>query len=82
MGLAALADAGLSTSDVDAYYSAGDAPGFGVLSMIDYLGLECRYLNNTETGGSSYLVHAQHAATAIAAGHIDVALITLSLIHI
>ncbi len=78
MGLAALADAGLSTSDVDAYYSAGDAPGFGVLSMIDYLGLECRYLNNTETGGSSYLVHAQHAATAIAAGHIDVALITLA----
>ena len=78
VGLAALADAGLSTSDVDAYYSAGDAPGFGVLSMIDYLGLECRYLNNTETGGSSYLVHAQHAATAIAAGHIDVALITLA----
>ena len=78
MGLGALADAGLSTSDVDAYYSAGDAPGFGVLSMIDYLGLECRYLNDTETGGSSYLVHAQHAATAIAAGHIDVALITLA----
>lgn len=78
VGLGALADAGLSTSDVDAYYSAGDAPGFGVLSMIDYLGLECRYLNDTETGGSSYLVHAQHAATAIAAGHIDVALITLA----
>ncbi|MGY9074187.1 MAG: thiolase domain-containing protein [Acidimicrobiales bacterium] len=74
----ALADAGLTFSDVDAYYSAGDAPGFGVLSMIDYLGLDCSTMDNTETGGSSYLVHVQHAATAIAAGHIDVALITLA----
>ena len=78
VALGALSDAGLSTSDVDAYYSAGDAPGFGVLSMVDYLGLDCHYINDTETGGSSYLVHAQHAATAIAAGHIDVALITLA----
>jgi len=78
VALGALTDAGLSTSDVDAYYSAGDAPGFGVLSMVDYLGLDCHYVNDTETGGSSYLVHAQHAATAIAAGHIDVALITLA----
>ena len=29
----ALADAGLSFSDVDAYFCAGDAPGFGALSM-------------------------------------------------
>jgi acetyl-CoA C-acetyltransferase len=74
----ALADAGLSFSDVDAYYSAGDAPGFGALSMIDYMGLNCRYVDDTETGGSSYLVHVQHAAAAIAAGQIDVALITLA----
>ena len=78
VAIGALEDAGLTTSDVDAYYSAGDAPGFGALSMVDYLGLDCHYVNDTETGGSSYLVHAQHAATAIAAGHIDVALITLA----
>lgn len=46
--------------------------------MADYLGLDCRHLDDTETGGSSYLLHVQHAAEAIAAGHIDVALITLA----
>ena len=30
----ALADAGLTMKDVDAYFGAGDSPGFGVLSMI------------------------------------------------
>jgi acetyl-CoA C-acetyltransferase len=74
----ALADAGLTMADVDAYYSAGDAPGFGALSMADYLGLDCHQLDDTETGGSSYLLHVQHAAQAIAAGQIDVALITLA----
>ncbi|MBZ0325348.1 MAG: thiolase domain-containing protein, partial [Alphaproteobacteria bacterium] len=33
----ALADAGLSKDDVDAYYCAGDAPGLGGLPMVDYL---------------------------------------------
>jgi acetyl-CoA C-acetyltransferase len=73
----ALADAGLTLADVDAYYCAGDAPGFGALSMADYLGLRCRTFGSSETGGSSYLVHVGHAAAAIAAGHARVALITL-----
>jgi len=74
----ALRDAGLSMADVDAYYCAGDAPGFGPLSMAEYLGLRCRTYDSTETGGSSYLVHVGHAAAAIAAGHAGVALITLA----
>lgn len=74
----ALADAGLSLDDVDAYYSAGDAPGFGALSMAEYLGLDLTYIDDTETGGSAYLVHVQHAAAAIAAGQVNVALITLA----
>ncbi len=78
VAIGALADAGLTMADVDAYYSAGDAPGFGALSMIDYLGLDVHHVDDTETGGSSYLVHVRHAAQAIAAGHIDVALITLA----
>ena len=74
----ALADAGLSFSDVDAYFCAGDAPGFGPLSMADYLGLRCTYIESTETGGSSYVIHAGHAAWAIAAGKCSVALVTLA----
>ena len=73
----ALADAGLAMSDVDGYFCAGDAPGLGSLSMIDYLGLKVRHVDSTETGGSSYLVHVAHASEAIAAGHCNVALITL-----
>ncbi|MDO9435951.1 thiolase domain-containing protein [Hydrogenophaga sp.] len=74
----ALEDAGLSMKDVDGYFCAGDAPGFGPVSMIDYMGLNVRHMDSTETGGSSYLVHASHAAQAIAAGKCDVALITLA----
>ena len=78
VAIGALADAGLSMSDVDAYYCAGDAPGFGPISMAEYLGLRCRTYDSTESGGSSYLVHVGHAAAAIAAGHASVALITLA----
>lgn len=74
----ALADAGLEFSDVDAYFCAGDAPGFGAISMAEYMGLRIRYMDSTETGGSSYLCHLGHAAAAIAAGKCKVALITLA----
>jgi len=74
----ALEDAGLSASDVDAYYCAGDAPGLGPLSMLDYLGLKPRHMDSTDTGGSSYLIHVGHAAEAIALGKCKVALITLA----
>ena len=74
----ALADAGLSLQDVDGYFCAGDAPGFGGLSMIDYLGLNVRHTDSTETGGSSYILHVSHAAQAIPAGKCSVALITLA----
>jgi len=74
----ALADAGLTKDDVDGYFCAGDAPGLGPLSMIEYMNLRVRHLDSTDTGGSSYLVHVGHAAEAIAAGKCSVALITLA----
>jgi len=74
----ALADAGLSKTDVDAYFCATDAPGLGPMSMIDYLGLKLRHYDSTEVGGASYTVHVAHAAEAIAAGKCSVALITLA----
>jgi acetyl-CoA C-acetyltransferase len=74
----ALADAGLSRDDVDGYFCAGDAPGFGAMSMIDYMGLKVRHMDSTETGGSSYILHVGHAAEAIAAGKCSVALVTLA----
>jgi acetyl-CoA C-acetyltransferase len=76
--IGALADAGLTKADVDGYFCAGDAPGMGPVSMVDYLNLDVRHVDSTETGGSSYLVHVGHAAQAIAAGKCNVALITLA----
>ncbi len=74
----ALADAGLTFADVDGYFCAGDAPGMGAINMAEYLGLNLKYTDSTETGGSSYVVHVGHAAAAIAAGKCSVALITLA----
>lgn len=74
----ALADAGLSLRDVDGYFCAGDAPGFGAMSMADYLGIAPRHFDSTEMGGCSYIAFATRAARAIAAGLCSVALITMA----
>lgn len=74
----ALEDAGLTKDDVDGYFCAGDAPGLGGLSMADYMGLNLRHMDSTETGGSSYLLHVGHAAQAIKAGKCKIALVTLA----
>lgn len=74
----ALEDAGLSKDDVDGYFCAGDAPGLGGLSMAEYMGLDVKHIDTTETGGSSYVIHVGHAVEAIAAGQCEVALITLA----
>ncbi len=78
VALGALADAGLGKDDIDGYFCAGDAPGMGPLSMVDYLNLRVRHVDATDTGGSSYLIHVAHAAEAIALGKCRVALITLA----
>lgn len=74
----ALADAGLTFDDVDGYFCAGDAPGLGPMSMLEYMNLNVSHFNSTDSGGSAYLVHVAHAAQSIAAGKCNVALITLA----
>jgi acetyl-CoA C-acetyltransferase len=77
----ALADAGLRLEDVDGYFCAGDvpgwdAPGVGPMSMVEYLGLNVRHFDTTETWGSAYINLVEHASSAIATGKCRVALIT------
>lgn len=77
VAIGAAADAGLTLGDVDGYFCSGDAPGFGSLSMAEYMGLSLSYLDHTEMGGSSPVAQVGHAAAAIAAGKCSIALITL-----
>jgi acetyl-CoA C-acetyltransferase len=77
VALGALADAGLALADVDGYFS-DTGLGFGGVSAAEYLGLRPSYVDGTDTGGSSYVLHAGHAAAAIAAGKCHVALIVLA----
>src|ERR1700759_5790246 len=70
----ALADAGLTWSDVDAIYDAGDGgPGSG-LNLAEYFGVTPRVVDTTSVGGSSDEFQAAPAARDIAAGKADFAL--------
>ena len=63
----ALADAGLTLDDVDGVATPARPAGFA-----EYLGIRPRYLDGTMVGGSSFELHVEHAAAAIAAGLCDV----------
>ncbi|QGG96220.1 acetyl-CoA acetyltransferase [Actinomarinicola tropica] len=64
---AALADAGLTLADVDGVTCAN-----GPAQLAEHLGIHPRYLDGTNVGGSSYELHVEHAAAAIAAGLCEV----------
>ena len=72
----ALEDAGLTWSDVDAVYDTGSHQSIGGLGISEYFGINPRLIDNTAVGGTSYEFQANHAATMIAAGKCDVALLT------
>jgi acetyl-CoA acetyltransferase len=63
----ALDDAGLTLADVDGVAYVGQAAG-----LAEFLGVRPRYLDGTTVGGSSYELHVEHAAAAIAAGLCEV----------
>ena len=63
----ALEDAGLTLADVDGVCHPESAVAFA-----EYLGVHPVFTESTMTGGSSYEVHVEHAAAAIAAGVCEV----------
>ena len=71
----ALADAGVEFADVDGYATAGNFPMYEV-GMCEYFGIRPHYLDDTHTGGSSFEVLVEHAATAVEAGVCETVLVT------
>ncbi|GAC1599102.1 MAG: thiolase [Acidimicrobiales bacterium] len=63
----ALADAGLTLADVDGVCHTQSS-----MMLAEYLGIHPTFTDSTNTGGSSFEVHVEHAAAAIAAGLCDV----------
>ena len=70
--LNAMADAGLTTSDIDGVATAGTSP----TDVAFYLGITPKWVDGTSVGGCSFMLHVRHAAAAIAAGHATTILIT------
>lgn len=78
---AALRDAGLTVSDVDALYDALDGGLSSRLAMAEYLGVHPHVVDTTMVGGASFEFHLAHARAAILAGRCDVALITYGAVN-
>lgn len=72
---AALDDAGLRLADVDGLFCTNMSHTFPAISTLEYLGLSPRWIDGTNTGGSSFVAHALSATMALQAGLCDVALI-------
>lgn len=68
----ALEEAGLTKNDVDGLLTAGTS----TLEVGEYLGIEPRFTDGTSVGGSSFVIHLAHAASAIATGRCNVCVIT------
>src|SRR5919197_1446995 len=68
----ALRDAGIDKGEVDGLFTAGVSTS----ELGEYLGINPIYTDGTSVGGSSFVIHLGHAATAIATGLCRVALIS------
>jgi len=76
----ALEDAGLTKDDVDGIFVAGlwGLPGVGSFPSVilsEYLGIQPKFSDSTQIGGSAFEAHVGHAAAAIQSGLCEVALI-------
>ena len=72
----ALADAGLSWSDVDGLFDASEGMPMSGLYLAEYFGINPKVIDTTNVGGSSYEFHAAQARRAIMEGKCKVALLT------
>ncbi len=70
--LNALADAGLKPHQIDGLATAGESP----TAIAHYLGIVPTWVDGTQVGGCSFMLHVRHAAAAISEGLCSTVLIT------
>ena len=68
----AMADCGIDKSQID-----GIAGSPSPVALAHYLGIVPRWVDNTQVGGTSYLMHVRHGAAAIASGLCNTVLVTM-----
>ncbi len=71
----AVADAGLRMSDIDGLATASSSSAMWPLSVVEYLGLNPRFVDSTMIGGSSFVSHTMPAMLALASGQCDAVLV-------
>lgn len=71
----ALASAGLTLRDVDGLATCTGGLMMHSVELAEYLGIQPRWTDSTNTGGSSFEIHVEHAALAIMHGLCDVAVV-------
>lgn len=71
----ALSDADVHKSDVDGLFTASSYYPMSAMDTAEYLGIRPNYLDGSTIGGSSFVSHLLHAASAIHAGVCTTALI-------
>ena len=67
-----LADAGLTAADIDGVATAGESP----TAIAHYLGITPKWVDGTQVGGCSFMIHVRHAVAAIQQGFCETVLIT------
>lgn len=72
---AAVADAGLAMSDIDGLCTASASAAMWPLPVVEYLGLNPRYIDGTMLGGSSFVAHLLPAMQAIRSGQCSAVLV-------
>ncbi len=72
---AAVANAGLTMSDIDGLCTASVTSTMWTLPVTEYLGLNPRYVNGTMLGGSSFVAHLLPAMQALQSGQCEAVLV-------
>lgn len=69
----AIKDCGIDKNEID-----GIATTMSPAALAHYLGIVPKWIDNTQVGGTSFLVHVRHAAAAIATGLCETVLVAMA----